>query len=252
MAPEWHDDDEFWATFAPVLFGEQEWNRSAAELDGVLGLAGVTDGVRVLDLCCGPGRHSLELARRGYRVTGVDRTVAYLARARAAAADEDLAVELVEADMREFARPEAFELALSLYTCFGYFRDPAEDRSVLANLYSSLRPGGALVMELMGKEVLARMFQKRHWERGDDGQLLLQEHEIRESWGWIENRWILVDGGDVKEFCFGHRLYSATELAALLGAVGFEEVEIYGDVNGEPYDHVARRLVVVARKSAEL
>ncbi len=248
MATEWYDDDAFWATFEPFLFSDGHWDRGAEEIERCAILARANPGASVLDLCCGPGRHSLELARLGYRVTGVDRTAQYLARARAAARAEDLDVEFVQADMREFSRPNEYDLALSLYTSFGYFRDPEEDRRVAANLCSSLRPGGVLVMDLMGKEVLARIFTKRSWDQGPDGKLLLQERELSDSWSWIENRWIAVDGGDVREHRFGHRLYSAAELRGLLRGVGFGEVATYGDLDGGAYDHAAQRLVAVAVK----
>jgi SAM-dependent methyltransferase len=166
----------------------------------------------------------------------------------AAAEEEELAIELVEADMREFVRADAFDLAISLYTSFSYFEDQGEDRKVARNLCESLRSGGVLVMEMIGKEVLARIFQKRHWEETGDGTLFLQEHSIERGWSWIGNRWILVRNGEVKERRFGHRLYSAVELADLLASAGFAEVETYGDLGGEPYDHAARRLVAVARK----
>ena len=138
----WHADDEFWATFGPALFTEERLGDAKAEVDEALRLAGVPlpddDGQpppAALDLCCGPGRHSLELRRRGLRVTGVDRTASYLAQASARAAQERLdndLIEFVESDMREFFRPDAFQLVVNLYTSFGYFEDPADDVTVLA------------------------------------------------------------------------------------------------------------------------
>jgi SAM-dependent methyltransferase len=152
----WYEDDRFWETFAAVMFTEQRWSSAPIEIDWVLHLLeGVYPGMAVLDLCCGPGRHSLELKRRGFRVTGVDRTALYLDEARRRAHEEGLAVEFVQDDMRHFVRPGAFSAALSMYTSFGYFSDPADNLQVLANIYQSLKPGGALLMEMNGKEVLA-------------------------------------------------------------------------------------------------
>ncbi|NIV31492.1 MAG: methyltransferase domain-containing protein, partial [Anaerolineae bacterium] len=110
-------------------------------------------------------------------MTGVDRTAAYLQKARDAAGVEGLAVEWIEADAREFLRPAAFDLAINMYTSFGYFEDPAEDRRVAENLCTSLSPGGNLVMDLMGKERLARIFSPRSWDELPDGSLFLQERE---------------------------------------------------------------------------
>ena len=148
----WHDDDRFWETMAPVMFGEQRSVSAVAEVDQVLALLGTQPGIAVLDLCCGPGRHSLELARRGFHVTGVDRTAAYLDRARQLASQEGLNVEFVQDDMRRFCPPDAFrQPSYSLFTSFGFFEDPAENQSVLCNLYRSLKGGGALIVDVMGK-----------------------------------------------------------------------------------------------------
>lgn len=244
----WHDDDAFWEAFEQAIFTPERWRKAAEETDQVLALAGVAPGARVLDMACGPGRHAVELARRGYRVVGVDRTASYLAAASEACAEHGLAVELVEADMRGFVRPAAFELALSLFTAFGYFEDPDEDRLVAANLHASLAPGGVLVMELMGREVLTRIFVGHDWTDLGDGRFLLQERRLARDLTWIDNRWILIDQGRCYERRAGHRLYSGSELARLLSEVGFAEVSLFGGLDGSPYDLEAKRLVLVARK----
>jgi SAM-dependent methyltransferase len=243
----WHEQDEFWETVP--MFTEQLLDVAPEQVEAVLVLAGVEPGAMILDLPCGVGRHSLELARRGFRVTGVDRTAAYLqiARDRAAAAGLDL--ELIQADMREFVRPEAFDAALNLFTSFGYFDNPAEDRRVAENLCRSLKPGGVLVMEMMGKEVLARIFAPRDWQELPDGSFYLQERQVARDWTWMENRWILVrPDGRRYEYAVSHRIYDGAGLRALLLDVGFAEIALYGDLAGEPYDTKAKRLVAVAHK----
>jgi SAM-dependent methyltransferase len=244
----WHEDDRFWETFAPSIFGARHWEVAGWEVDGLLALAGAAPGAAVLDLPCGVGRHTLELTRRGFRVTAVDRTAAYLERLRQALAAEGLSAEIVQADMRQFCRPGSFDLALNLFTSFGYFENQADDRAVAAGFHSSLRPGGVLVMELMGKEVLARIFQERRWSQEPDGSLMLQESRVQPGWGWIDNRWILIRETERVEFQVSHRLYSAVELSGLLTEVGFGPVTVYGDLTGAPYDHTAQRLVLVARR----
>jgi SAM-dependent methyltransferase len=232
------------------MFTEGHWLAAEAEVDSVLSLLEVEPGAMVLDLPCGVGRHSLELARRGYRVTGVDRTQAYLNTARETAASERLEVEFLQADMRVFVRPGAFDAAVNLYTSFGYFEEQEEDRRVAANLYCCLKPGGTLVMELMGKEVLARIFQPSDWQELPDGTLFLQERKVNADWTWIDNRWIVIKDGQRQDFAIGHRLYDGAGLRTLLLDAGFESAHLYGGLGGEPYDSSARRLVVVARKAA--
>lgn len=250
MGNDWHEDDAFWQTFAPHIFPRPQWDAAPAEIDGVLSLCRPPERARVLDLPCGPGRHSLELSKRGFRVTGVDRSRDFLGEARRRAADEELAVEWVRSDMREFRRDEAFHLALHLYTSLGYFRDPADDLKVAENLRCSLRPGGALVVELMGKEVLARIFTERDWWQLDDGSYILEQRRTVDGWAMLRSRWIRIQGNEVQEWTVVHRPYSGSELRALLERAGFAEVELFGDLQGAPYDHEAKRLVAVARVAA--
>jgi SAM-dependent methyltransferase len=245
----WYDEDRFWETVP--MFTAGRWQAAEAEVDSVLALLEVKAGASILDLPCGAGRHSLELARRGYRVTGVDRTHAYLTTARELAASEGLDLELIQADMRDFVRPGAFDAAINLFTSFGYFVDQAEDRRVARNLYGCLKPGGTLVMDLMAKEVLARIFQPSDWQELPDGTLFLQERKVSADWTWIDNRWIVVKDGQRQDFVIGHRLYDGAGLRALLLDVGFESADLYGGLSREPYDTSAERLVVVARKAVD-
>jgi SAM-dependent methyltransferase len=246
----WHDDDALWEAIAPFLFTDERCGEAAREeVEQVGDLLGVSAGAKILDLCCGAGRHSLELARQGFSVTGVDRTAAYLDRARRDAAQQGLAIEFLQADARTFCRPGAYDGIVNLYTSFGYFDSDEEELAVLKNAFASLKPNGRLVMELKGKEILARNFQARSWSTNDAGTaFLLEERKVQSGWSRIDNRWIIVDDAGPREFRWTIRVYSGHELETLLCHAGFTEVSLYGSLAGAPYDHEATRLVAVARK----
>jgi SAM-dependent methyltransferase len=247
----WHEEEEFWRIFREFMFTPQQWEQAPSEIDLILSLLKIESPCQVLDLCCGPGRHSLELARRGFQVTGIDRTQLYLDEAKNRAKDENLSIELIQADMRKFKRPASFDVVLNLYTSFSYFEDPKEDEQVLRNVYASLKPNGRFVIQMMGKEVLARIFKDRDWQE-KNGVYMLVDRKAAQNWGWMHNRWIVVDTNNtatpVKEFKVHHRLYSGTELELLLTKVGFSPVSIYGDLQGAPYNHDAKQIVGVAVK----
>lgn len=245
--PAWHEDREFWETFQDVLFPPESFEQAATQVDQFVELLDLDAPASILDIPCGVGRHAVELAERGYAVTGVDATPAYLetARERASAAGVDL--EFVEGDLREFRREEAFDVVLNLYTSFGYFEDRADDERVARGFYRSLKPGGRLLMDLASKETLASRFEARTWEERD-GTYVLFEREITDAWSWIENRWVLVEGGDVRTFSVSHRLYSAYELSQLLADAGFQGISQYGNLEGDAFDQDAERLLVVAEK----
>jgi SAM-dependent methyltransferase len=193
---------------------------------------------------CGFGRHSVELARRGFAVTGIDLHEPYLAEARAAAPD----VEWVRADMREFRRPQAYDAVLNLYTSFGYFEDPGDDRRVARNALESLRPEGAFVIDTMSKEVLAAKYQERVWHDLDDGSRLLTRQTIEDGWRAVRNEWTLYRGDERRDTYFWNRLYAGTELETLLRDAGFPDVRLHGWFDGRPYGPGAPRLVAVARR----
>jgi len=243
----WHEREELWVRTAPFQFSKRRWEAAKDEVEAIIKLLGLEPGQRVLDMPCGPGRHALELARRGLSVTGVDLTASFVEEAKKRAEAENLQAEFVRADMRRFRRPEAFDLAINLFTSFGYFDAPAEDRKVLENFFVSLRPGGLLLVDLRGKETVARDFRPRDWIE-QDGALILEEHKIIEGWSRIKTRWIVIRDGSREEFALTLRLYSGAELKALMEEVGFVEVELYGDFQGSPYGPEARRLIATGRR----
>jgi SAM-dependent methyltransferase len=245
---EWFDNDAFWRDLYPFMFTEQRFTETAAQIEKVLALAR-PQGRYVLDLCCGPGRCSVALAKKGFTVTGVDRTQFLLTKARASARAAGVSVEWIRRDMRDFVRPDGFDLGISMFTSFGYFDDKRDDLAVLANLLASLRPGGACLIEVMGKERLARILLPTTSDRLADGSMLVQRHEIFDSWTRIRNEWLLIRGGSVKSFVFHHTIYSGQELRDRLEQVGFTRVKLYGSLNGDDYGPAATRLVAVARKS---
>ena len=119
---EWFDDDSFWHDLYSFMFSEQRFIAASEQVDKVLKLT-KPKGNSVLDLCCGPGRYAIVLARRGFRVTGVDRTKYLLDKAKERSSVEKIKIEWILNDMRDFIRRDSFDLILSMFTSFGYFDD---------------------------------------------------------------------------------------------------------------------------------
>ncbi len=243
----WFESDEFWRITGPVLFGQPRITEAPGQVENIIKLLNIKPGMKILDLCCGVGRHALEFARRGYNVTGVDRTSAYLKKAALQAKKENLKVNFVQKDMREFAKPSYFDVVLNFQTSFGYFEDQEDDRRVARNIYKSLKKNGAFIIETSSKEVLARIFTPQDWVERDDF-IIMEERKIIDNWSKLYMRWIILRGNEREEVELDFRLYSAAELSALLKDCGFEQIDYYGDLEGNPYDHKAKRMVGVARK----
>lgn len=248
---QWFEDDDLWRTLRCVLFTPEILAKAPAQIDGISTLIGLAPNSRILDLPCGVGRHSIELARRGHRVVAVDRTRAYLEEARASAAAAGVEIEFVLEDMRTFRRGSGgFDVVLNLWTSFGYWADPAEDDRVIGNFFAALRPGGTLLMETSSLEVVTKMFRDRDWRQLESGELFLEERRVVGDWSAIENRWVLIRGGEQKEIRFPLRLFTASSLKDLATRAGFVNVRCFGGLAGTPYDHKAERLVLVAEKPA--
>jgi len=243
----WFEDDKFWEQLEPFIFGQKIMDDAPDEIKAVIELLDLVPGAKILDICCGVGRHALALAQNGFRVTGVDRTAKYLNEARQRAAEVSLDIEFIKSDVRKFSRQNSFDAALLMYTVLGYFPMADENLQVLKNAYHSLKEGGAILVELMGRETLQRICQDRDWTE-IEGAYLLEERSINQDWSWMDNLLILIEGSNIREYKYSHWVYSAAELTAMLEEAHFINVEIYRSLTGDPYDKNADRLVAVGWK----
>jgi SAM-dependent methyltransferase len=219
------------------------------EVAKLVELLSPSPGMTILDLGCGVGRHALELARRGFHVTAVDRVPRFLEEASARAKMEGLSIEFVNLDMADFCRRESFDIVVSLFTSFGYGRTPEEDRQVLVNILDSLKIGGQLLLDMAGKEIVGRQLREKYWHQ-INGLTYLEESEPTDDWSRLETRWIVIEDETGREAShrISHSLYSAVELKTLLASCGYQGIKAYGDMTRIPYDHRARRLIVTARR----
>ncbi|MBV9774863.1 MAG: class I SAM-dependent methyltransferase [Gemmatimonadetes bacterium] len=245
--PEWwrdYFDREFVRIYRDFLTPE----RTTREVEGITEILALPDGARVLDLACGWGRHSIELARAGYRVTGLDFSPTLLARARKRAEAAGVEVEWVRADMREVGRAAEFDAVLSLSSSLGYFLDDEEDLRVLRGAREALRPGGLFLMETMHRDHIVGDYADRDWWETADGATVWVEREFDAVEG-ISREWLRWRRGEeTGEKTHALRIRSATEWDALLRRAGLEPVEWYGDWELAPFLHTSEVLVVVARR----
>jgi len=244
---EWFDDDSFWRETYPFMFPAERLAKAPEQVAKILALTR-PPGKSALDLCSGPGRCSIALAKRGYSVTGVDRTKYLLDKAKGRARAARVKIEWVRSDMRDFVRPDSFALVLSMFTSFGYFENKHEDMIVLKNMFTSLRPGGVCLIDAMGKERLAKVFQSPVSNRLPDGSMLVDHHEVYDDWTRIRNEWSVIRKGRVKTFKFNLTIYSGLELRERMESAGFVGVTLYGNLDGIKYDSNAERLIAIGRK----
>lgn len=244
---EWFADETFWIDFHDFLFPTDKFANAEEEINKIINLINA-DIKDILDLCCGPARHSVLLAKRGYNVTAVDKSKYLLARAKEYCKKEEVNIPLIERDMRDYIQPNSYDLVLNLFTSFGYFEDPNDDLKVVQNIYTNLRTSGKVILETMSKEILARIFNDTSSTILDNNVTIVQRHKIINNWCEIENEWILLKNNEYRSHKFKHRIFSALELKNIFEYCGFKNVRFYGNLDGSDYNNNAERLILLAEK----
>ncbi|WP_169542189.1 class I SAM-dependent methyltransferase [Solirubrobacter soli] len=243
--------DDFFGEFYLRAYVHDEMDAQAAgDALAVARLAGVEPGADVIDVPCGYGRHTIALARAGYRVVGVDRSQTLLDEARRRAGHERWP-KLIRADYRELPMPDAsFDAAFNLYTSLGYLGDE-EDTKVLAQIRRVLRPGGKLVLETMHRDRLVTGWQEKDWLLMGEGRLHLQQRTWDPVTGVAQTTQTLIHtNGERESRTFSVRTYSATELLAMIDAAGFASAKAYGSFTGDPLTTTSRLVIVAAKGDA--
>jgi SAM-dependent methyltransferase len=240
--------DAFFSDFYLRAFAADE-RQGEAETQALAAarLSGCPDGGDLLDVPCGFGRHVVPLARAGYRAVGVDRSPALLEEAKRRAGPERWP-KLAVADYRELPfADESFDAALNLFSSLGYLGDEG-DTHVLGEIRRVLRPDGRLVIEIMHRDRAVRGFSEQNWRLLGEGRLLLEQRTFDAASGVAQTTETLIDtSGDRESRSFSVRVYTATELLAMLDQAGFAEAKPYGDLEGNRFG-VDTRLVIVARR----
>lgn len=233
----------------PDLFEPLEGN-AEDEVEGILAFLALPAGAAVEDLGCGRGRHSIPLARRGYRVTGVDISDYMLQKARRSAEREGVDIEWVQQDMRTFCRRDAFDLVLSLFTSFGYFSDE-ENQAVLENVGRSLKKGGTLLLDLRNAgKGLSRLEDLDKTIEVPSGRLRMTvRFDRRTMRATAEHTLVRTDGIRISSG-FDVRIYSMEELMEMLRKAGLEIRDFYGSLRGDPFTDESSRLVALAEKTS--
>lgn len=240
--------DAFFSEFYLRAYREAERDAEAhGQALAAAELAGCPPGGEILDVPCGFGRHTLPLAAAGYRVTGVDRAQTLIDEARRRAGDGRWP-KLVRADYRDLPFADgSFDAALNLFSSLGYLGDE-EDTRALAEIGRVLRADGRLLVELMHRDRLVRSFTEHDWHLMGEGRLLLEQRTFDPVSGIAQTTQTLIEAsGERDSRTFSIRVYTATELLAMLERAGFAEARCHGDLAGGPFA-TDTRLVVVARR----
>ncbi|MBI3447411.1 MAG: methyltransferase domain-containing protein [Acidobacteria bacterium] len=231
---------DFWAACVPPEITRAEAGFVARKLR--LGAR-----ARVLDVPCGLGRHSIELASLGHDVTGVDLSAGAIARAKQIAAASGSAAAFVVSDMRFLAWRAEFDGACCLGNSLGYI-DPEETRSFLRAVASTLKPGARFVADTgMAAESILPRLRPNEWAQVGD-ITFLERNTYHPGDGCIETEYTFIRGGERTTRTGLQWVFTLREIRAMLDEAGLDVEETLGSVAGEPFAVGSPLLVLVARK----
>ena len=219
--------------------------RTQHEVELICRLLDLKTGTTILDLACGHGRISNQLAACGYNVTGLDSTAFFLEKARQAAASDGVKVEYLQGDMRSLPFCDRFNCIINCFTAFGYF-DDQENRLALAQAYRALKVGGKLLIDIQNLSYILQEF-KTDLVTERDGNYMLARSRYDALTNRTYTKRIIIRNGRVRRGEYFVRNFTFPEIRDWLIQTGFSQVEGYG-YDGEPLGLDSRRMIVVAVK----
>jgi len=209
-------------------------NITRKEIDVFANILKLTPEDHILDLACGQGRHSLELARLGYQVEGLDRSHYLIQRAKTLAKREGLNVKFREGDARKLPfPPDTFEVVVILGNSFGYFETVQDDIRVLKEIFRVLKPWGRLLVDVADGKHMKAHFQPRSWEWIDKKMFVCRERSLSADRHRLISREVVTDvtKGVIADQFYAERLYTQDELTRLLEQTGMTEVTLHGAIS---------------------
>lgn len=228
-------------------------DRSADDMAGhIVDRLGLSPGAEVLDLCGGYGRIAIPLARRGYRMTVLDRSDYLLSEGRRRAQEAGVEITWLQGDMREIPSGLSFDAIINIFTSFGYFDEEKENERVIAGAARRLKPGGLLLIDVIHRDPLLWRGVAHRWEELEHHWLLEESSAELTTSRWHSQRWLIPkDGGAPTQQAHSVRVYSAHELRAMCCRCGLDVKEQFGGLDGSQLSKESRRLVTLAQRPAE-
>ncbi|MFC1735292.1 methyltransferase domain-containing protein [Candidatus Hydrogenedentota bacterium] len=226
------------------------------EIDLILSALSLSGQEKVLDLCCGQGRHSLELARRSFsRVEGLDRSRYLIRRARARAKKEDLSVRFREGDARKLPySSDSFDVVLILGNSFGYFETVQDDIRALREALRVLKPSGRILIDVADGDYLRESFQSRTWEWVDKKLFVCRERCLSRDRQRLISREVIsnTDEGVVADQFYAVRLYGGETVRRILEEAGFSSCSVFCEhrpdsKRNQDLGMMEKRLIVTAQ-----
>lgn len=242
-----------WSDF---FVGSEEAKHTPQEVDFLQKSIPLHPNDRILDLCCGNGRHAIELSARGFKVTGLDIMPEMLKRAAEGAKKRGVRLSLIAGDVNDFSVSDKYDVVINMFQSFGYEVWQEGDEKVLRNISAALKPSGKLLLDVRNpKYVFPKVNAGGAAQYNDSYKNQSGAMEISESVDsnakWRLNFKFKFHGkrGDMN-LHLSVRLYTLSELTQMLTNAGLSIKQTWGNYNAEPFDvQKSPRIIVLAQKS---
>ncbi len=229
------------------------------EIDQFLEILGATHPQKILDLCCGHGRHSMELARRGFRnVEGLDRSHYLGQKAKSESKKRGLQVKFREGDARKLPYPpDSFDHVVILGNSFGYFEIAHDDVKVVKEVFRVLKPWGKVLIDITDGSYLKQHYLPRSWEWIDKKHFVCRERSLSLDGQRLISREVVThtEKGVLADQFYAERLYTKESMTELLESAGLSDISFHGVISPNSQRNLdlgmmERRLIVtgVCRK----
>ena len=225
------------------LYEEHDSDEASREVEQIVEKLNIHPPARILDVACGRGRHAIDLAGKGFLVTGVDLSWKNILHASRFEQDN---LTFFEHDMRNMFYVNYFDVVLNLFTSFGYFENEKDNIKAMHTMSVALKPGGKLVLDFFNSVWLK--------EKLIPAQLLLHEgilFDIRRSWeqGFVRKKIYFQDQG--REYNYEERVKTLTldDFMSYFQKSNLKLIDSFGDYSFHPFDSThSERMILIAEK----
>ncbi|MFC1553742.1 class I SAM-dependent methyltransferase [candidate division KSB1 bacterium] len=229
------------------VYSHRNANESEVFINTLTGLIALKPGSSILDLCCGAGRYSILLAKKDFKVTGVDLSEVLIRSAKKKAADLKADVNFEVKDMRSIIYESEFDLIINMFTSFGYFESEAENEKVIRSVYRSLKTGSYFVLDYLNCAQIVTNLQP--YDEYKHNNILIQQYrKINRNNNRVEKTIKLIENEKEKTFFESVRLYNPDDLKRMFKQNGFEIKYELGNYLGEEYCEESPRYILIGRK----
>ncbi|WP_172633862.1 class I SAM-dependent methyltransferase [Caldisericum exile] len=205
-------------------------------------------GSYILDTGCGIGRHSIELAKRGYKSLGIDSNPLYVNIARETKNRLQLEnVEFEVMDMREIPFENTFDAIINMWSSFGYF-DDATNENIILLFYKALKKGGFLLIDIENRDYILKYFIRETFKEKEDGVFILERRKFDPITSVVSTHRYILGPNIRKDYLRHIRIYSLTEMINIFKRAGFNRLEYFGNYNFEKFHVDSERILIIGFK----